>query len=113
MGVKVAVASVDGVWVNQHFGRCDRFYIYRLEGVKAFRLEEEREVKRPCGGEGHEEDTLLQAARQLADCGIVLVSRIGPGAERALAARGIQAFALYDTIENALGKLSRYMERRA
>ena len=29
--IKIAFASTDGVHVNQHFGWCERFYIYEVE----------------------------------------------------------------------------------
>lgn len=109
MFLKVAIASLDGVWINQHFGRSDRFLIYRLETSGEYQLVEEREVKRPCGWGQHEADVLQEAARTLSDCGVALVSRIGPEAEKVLAAQGVKAFEIYDTVENALRKLNRYV----
>ncbi|MCL6457836.1 MAG: hypothetical protein K6T85_07505 [Gorillibacterium sp.] len=108
MTFKVAIASLDGVQINQHFGRTDKFLIYQIEDNGEYEVVEERAVKRPCGSGQHEDDALNQAAQLLSDCSVALVSRIGPGAEQALAAQGVKAFEIYDTIENALKKLNRY-----
>lgn len=110
MAFKVAVASLDGIHINQHFGRSDGFLIYQIEENGEYALVEERAVSRPCGPGKHEDDALKQAAAQLSDCSIALVSRIGPGAEQALAAKGVKAFEIYDTIERALQKLNRYLQ---
>jgi nitrogen fixation protein NifB len=49
---------------------------------------------------------MQRSADLIGDCDVVLVARIGPcGAER-LAARGITAFELNETIEAALRRLS-------
>lgn len=109
MAFQVAVASLDGQRINQHFGRSRSFLIYRVEDYGGYELLEEREVKPPCGPGQHEEDALMETARLLQDCSIALVSRIGPGAEKALAAHGVKAFEIYDTIDNALKKLNRYL----
>ncbi|MDF2925388.1 MAG: Dinitrogenase iron-molybdenum cofactor biosynthesis protein [Paenibacillaceae bacterium] len=110
MAFKVAVSSLDGVRINQHFGRSDSFLIYQIEDNGEYALVEERLVSRACGFGGHEEDALERAACLLSDCSVALVSRIGPGAEKALAAKGVKAFEIYDTIERALTKLNRYLQ---
>lgn len=109
MPFKVAVSSLDGVRINQHFGRSEFFYIYRVEDNGEYELVEERKVKPPCGMGRHEDDALEQTALLLQDCSIALVSRIGPGAEKALAAKGVKAFEIYDSIDTALKKLTRYL----
>jgi nitrogen fixation protein NifX len=89
-GMKIAVASSDGVVINTHFGRADSFYIYeRQEGT--IRLLEQRKGKPFCHFGEHEEDQLLDAVELLADCAKVYVLQIGKGAEEALRSRGIRA----------------------
>jgi nitrogen fixation protein NifX len=109
MTFRVAVASLDGQLINQHFGRSTSFLIYKIEENGEYELVEERAVKSPCFTGRHEEDALEQAALLLQDCSVALVSRIGPGAEKALASKGIKAFEIYDTIDHAFKKLTRYL----
>ncbi|WP_058302287.1 NifB/NifX family molybdenum-iron cluster-binding protein [Gorillibacterium timonense] len=111
MTYQVAVASLDGVRINQHFGRAERFLIYQIDGSGQAACIEEREVKRACGYGSHEEDSLLASAAALADCSFALVARIGPGAEKILAKQGVKAFEIADSIPNALEKLVRYLDR--
>ncbi|WP_162162980.1 NifB/NifX family molybdenum-iron cluster-binding protein [Gorillibacterium massiliense] len=98
--------------INQHFGRSERFFIYRVEADGRAVLLEEREARRPCGNGSHEEDALEAAAAALSDCSIALVSRIGPGADRALLRRGVKAFETPgELIPDAIDKLVRYLIR--
>lgn len=46
---KVAVASSDGIVVNQHFGRADTFFIYEVAGTGNYRFLETRTVTPVCG----------------------------------------------------------------
>lgn len=112
MAYQVAVASLDGIRINQHFGRSERFLIYRIEEGRAA-LAEERPVRRACGFGSHEEEALAAAADALADCSFALVARIGPYAEKLLAQRGVQAFETSDSIDGALEKLTGYIRRVA
>lgn len=109
MEFKVAVASLDGVLINQHFGKNREFLIYRIQDNGEYELVENRELKAPCELGQHHEDALVQAAKELQDCSFVLVARIGPGAEKILATHGIKAFAIYDRIDRAIDKLIRYL----
>lgn len=109
MEFQVAVASLDGVLINQHFGKNREFLIYRIQDNGEYELAERRELTAPCQSGQHHEDALVQAAKQLQDCSFVLVARIGPGAEKILAAHGIKAFEIYDRIDRAIDKLIQYL----
>lgn len=88
--MKVAVASSDGIVVNQHFGRADTFYIYELKSRReAVRLEKRKGMPFCRGGE-HEDQDLLDAVHLLADCEKVFVLQIGRGAEDELLRAGIE-----------------------
>ena len=105
MSVRVAVASKDGVMVHQHFGRATHFQIYDLDEA-GFQFVETRENTPSCHfdqtaeGESHE-----PVVRLLADCRIVLVARIGPGATQVLRSRGLTAYETPMYIEDALQRL--------
>lgn len=98
--MRVAVASSDGIVVNQHFGRADTFYIYDLkEGI---RLIEKRKGRPFCHGGIHEEQDLQDAVDLLADCEKVFVLQIGRGAEQVLLERNVEPVVSRDFIEEVL-----------
>ncbi|MDR3516694.1 MAG: NifB/NifX family molybdenum-iron cluster-binding protein [Azospirillaceae bacterium] len=107
MPVKVAVASQDGRTVDQHFGQATQFVIYEVAG-SVFRVLEHRTSQPSCGtaASGHDEDRMQQTVELIADCRAVLVARIGPAAERRLAARGIEAFMVPTFIDRAMQRLA-------
>jgi nitrogen fixation protein NifX len=109
MEFQVAVASLDGILINQHFGKNREFLIYRVQDNGEYGLVERRELKAPCGQGQHHEETLVRSAKELQDCSFVLVARIGPGAEKVLASHGIKAFEIYDRIDRAIDKLIKYL----
>lgn len=98
---KVAVASTDGVSINEHFGRTKVFLIYEVEEGGSFKLLEHRLNKPLCTG-GHNDKTVDRTVDLLADVDIVLVNQIGPGAGRALQSKGIIPFVLSGPIDKAL-----------
>lgn len=109
MEFQVAVASLDGIFINQHFGKNREFLIYRIQDNGEYGLVETRELKAPCGQGKHHEETLVRSAKELQDCSFVLVARIGPGADKVLASHGIKAFEIYDRIDRAIDKLIKYV----
>lgn len=103
----VAVASSDGVSVNEHFGRAAVFYIYEVNDDGSFRLTEERAIARPSPDEpeaGHGADATIE---QLSDVHAVLVAQIGPGAQSSLNRKGVRSFALGGPIDRALSSYGR------
>ena len=109
MRVKVAVASSDGKFINQHFGRTKKFYIFVLNesGEGSFRFLEERDIVPPCSYQQHDDTLLEAAANLLGDCRIVLVSQIGHGARQVLAAKNITALEAPLFLEEALIKVAK------
>jgi nitrogen fixation protein NifB len=100
MNVKIAVASSDGIQVDEHFGRARSFRIYRLQD-EGYELLEERENTPPCAGQAHDDDALARAAQLLSDCRGVVAVQIGPGAIDALITHRIMAFTLPGTVVEA------------
>lgn len=92
---KVAVASTDGVSVNEHFGRAQEFYIYEVEADGAYRLLERRDVS-AAAQQG------VTTASLLEDVQAVLVAQLGKGADKELRKRGIVALSVNQTIDEAL-----------
>ncbi|HBC94492.1 MAG TPA: dinitrogenase iron-molybdenum cofactor biosynthesis protein [Pelotomaculum sp.] len=101
MGYRVAVASSDGKFVNDHFGRAAKFLIFEVE-EDFFKFVDARDNIPPCSGWAHDDGLLAKSIDLIADCQGVLVSQIGPGASAALQARGVKPFVVPDFIDNAL-----------
>lgn len=100
MDVKIAVASNDGVTVNEHFGRAPAFRIYRLHD-DGYELLEVRDNVPPCVGQAHDDDALARSARLIKDCRGVVAAQVGPGAIDALIGQRIMAFTLPGTVDEA------------
>lgn len=104
MSIKVAVASSDGKYVNEHFGRARQFLIFDIKDEK-YEFDELRDNAPPCAGQDHHEDLLIKTVELLSDCQAILVSQIGPGAMEALALKGIKSYVIPDFIDEALNRL--------
>lgn len=105
MAYKIAVASSDGKMINQHFGRSRQFLIFEIEENQGYRFLELRQNSPACHSGEHGQGSMQDTVDLLADCKIVLVSRIGRGAIEALSGRGIRAYIAPDFIEEALKAL--------
>jgi nitrogen fixation protein NifB len=81
----VAVASLEGVLVNQHLGEASHLWIFGQEGGE-FRHLDSREVPEP----GQGENRWVQLAAQLRDCHTVLVSRAGEMPRNTLVRHGVK-----------------------
>ncbi|NLI83390.1 MAG: radical SAM protein [Deltaproteobacteria bacterium] len=80
----VAVATLEGMLVNQHLGEAERFQIWRRE-EGGFNLVEERSAPLPGGGTKR----WAELATLLRDCRAVLVSGIGETPAKVLMESGI------------------------
>lgn len=107
--VRIAAASTDGKLINQHFGRADKFYILEAdEETSGYRLVEIRETIPVCHRGEHEEKKMEEAVKNISDCHIVLVSKIGMRAQGELERFGIEAFEIPGMIDEAVDQLIRY-----
>ncbi|KIE17803.1 nitrogen fixation protein NifB [Smithella sp. SC_K08D17] len=85
----VAVASMEGIFVNQHLGESAGLWIYGLENGKAV-LQERRNT--PAAGGGQERWEAM--ALLLQDCNTILASGIGPRPLAILEQRGFQVLVM-------------------
>jgi len=104
----VAVASLEGVLVNQHLGEAEQLSIYARE-ESGFRLVEYRRVPAPGGGP----QRWLDLAGTLQDCRAVLVASAGASPRAALASKGIKLVMMEGLIEEGLDAVYRNAEIRA
>jgi nitrogen fixation protein NifB len=93
----VAVASLEGVLVNQHLGEAPRLLIYG-EKEGALTLIESRETPPPGGGM----QRWKTLAEQLGDCRALMVSGIGEIPRKALVKSGLAVMEIEGLIEEAL-----------
>ncbi|HWQ75316.1 MAG TPA: NifB/NifX family molybdenum-iron cluster-binding protein, partial [Syntrophomonas sp.] len=105
---RVAVASLDGKVINEHFGRAKEFYIVDINQDGTYAFIEKRAVAPLCHSGEHAETAMETTVNALHDCVAVLVSRIGAAAKRTLERNKIAVFEQPDYIENALSKLAAY-----
>jgi nitrogenase molybdenum-iron protein NifN len=106
-----AVASKTNIYVDQHFGHSEGFYIYRYNesGVE---LIEQRMIKKYCtGSEDCEHDNKIQTIiKTISDCNAVIVMRIGYNPSKELEKAGVKVIQtcekIEDAVKNAAEKLS-------
>ncbi len=110
MKYRIAVASSDGIVVNQHYGRASLFRIYDVLSNNTIQLVEIREVVPVCQGGSHDNDRLKKNIEHLLDCNYVLVSRIGQEAATLVEQEGIIPMELPGIIEESVQKLIAYEE---
>ena len=107
--MRIAVASGDGVVVDQHFGHASRFLIWDLTDG-APRLVETRHNAPACGAgwQPGAADPMQTSVDLVTDCRAVVVAQIGDCAITLLSRRGILAFESTDPVETVLRELAEY-----
>ncbi|WP_321286461.1 nitrogenase cofactor biosynthesis protein NifB [uncultured Sunxiuqinia sp.] len=93
----VAVASNEGMLVNQHLGEADSLYIYK-ETPSGYRLVEERRT--PPSGTGNNRWEAL--GKSIDDCRALLVGGIGPSPSSIIGRSGIQIIEMTGLIDDGL-----------
>jgi nitrogen fixation protein NifX len=108
MSMKVAVASSDGKYINQHFGMASQFLIFELEDDGTYKFLELRENKPACSVEGHTELSMEESVELISDCQVVLASQIGPAAIDILISHEIEPYIAPTFIDDALKQLGSF-----
>lgn len=85
--LRMAVATKDGLRIDQHFGQAEEFRVYDVEGDNA-KLVESRKVAAHAQGDEDPRQTIM---RMLGDCRLLLVAKVGPTPQEQLASAGIEA----------------------
>lgn len=107
--IRIAIASSDGIVVNNHFGKAKIFYIYQAEN-ESVSLLEQRQVEPVCDYGNHDEERLIKNLEIISDCDYLLVSRIGDGARHCALSMGITSFEIPGIIEKSIEKLIKYIK---
>lgn len=106
---KIAVATSDGIVVNQHFGHANQFHIYEVQD-KTFTKTEIRRTEPACISKEHDENAVLKNLKLIEDCRFLLVSRIGKYAQQQAEKIGITPFEIPLIVEDALEKAVSFVE---
>lgn len=92
--IKLAVASKDGISINEHFGHATQFRIYHVSPVECEYLET-REVAHYCLGQHADQSAMGGILAAIQDCHAVFVARIGDGPTAKVHAIGVGAVSDY------------------
>jgi predicted Fe-Mo cluster-binding NifX family protein len=119
LSIRVAVATSDGVRVDQHFSRASHFDIYDVSNDTAQFVERRENKNASCGcHDDHGAATFESIISGITDCRFIIAQRIGNGAISYLIDRGIRASQTDDTVDVALknlvqsGKLKNLLRRQ-
>jgi len=96
----VAVASQEGVLVNQHLGEAREFFVFAQRGDAFIQVD-----KRPAPQVGQGEARWQDLANILADCRALLVTDAGRRPREVLEAAGLEVFATEGLVEDLLDTL--------
>lgn len=103
---RIALASRDGVNVNEHFGRAVFFRIYDLSGG-GYSFAESRDAVAACQHmRTHSKTDFDTVIELLSDCDALLVEKIGEGAAAYLISKGMRVFEVSGSIDGVLTKLT-------
>lgn len=100
----LAVAGKREGFVNEHFGRAEKFFIYESDGSN-FRLIEKRSVEKFCEGKDNCADRrkdIERIASILSDCKVLLCSGAGSIVTHLLEKNGIRVHIRYGMVGDAL-----------
>ncbi|GAB6056661.1 NifB/NifX family molybdenum-iron cluster-binding protein [Methanobacterium movens] len=112
MALRVAVASSDGKFVNQHFGKATKFLIFDIEAEGKFDFVEVRETSPSCVSyQQHDEEELFDTVELLNDSKVVLVSQIGPGASQRVIDAHMIPIMYPGFIQEALNEISQNLDK--
>lgn len=133
MSYKIAVASSDGIQVNESFGAAKRFLIYEIEN-ESYYLQEKREnpienqksvekeaavpQEKPeektgcgCGHGGSCSGIESERVRKIADCRCIVCTKIGFQAQKQLERKAVTAFDVSCSVAEALDKITYYFNQ--
>ena len=98
MSIRIGLASIDGGYVDQHFGSARYWQIYDIDGEGTF--VETRKTKPTCNG--HCEGGFEAQLEVLADCDALFVARIGEGAALTMLQKGKRVFEAAGPVEEII-----------
>lgn len=110
---KIAVASTDGIVINSHFGRANKFYVYEVGDEDSINFVEIRKVVPVCAGGNHDNHLLKKNIDKFNDCKYLIVSRVGEGPLALANSQGIEIHEIPGEIEESINQLIKYKKVQA
>lgn len=114
---RIAVGTLDGVNITEHFGRAKGFRIIEIdrETDEEKALADIEVVHSEDCSRGHDQEMLEAKIQALLDWQVtaVLVARIGPGSERMLSKNSIQILVNDGNVETALQRVKKFFKRQS
>lgn len=109
MSVRIAVASTDGIVVNQHFGRTSSFYIYDYYPEENNLHAVEKRIMEPvCRYGEHSDKDLMKTINNISDCQYLLAVRVGNGACGVLEKNNIKVYEIPGYINESIDRMFRF-----
>lgn len=101
--LKLAVASKDGISINEHFGHAKQFHIFNVSSETCI-WQETREVAYYCLGQHADQSAMNGILEAIKDCYAVFIAKIGDGPTDKVHAIGVIAISeyAYAAIEESL-----------
>ena len=107
MKYRVAVASFDGRYVDQHFGHARKYYIYEFDSEKgSYEYVEKRFVDVDCECHDAGDDAFASVFEELHDTGAIIISRIGAGASKIVESKGYVTYESDAKTEDVIGSIN-------
>lgn len=100
--MRIAFASIDGTYIDQHFGSARYFQIFDVTESEST-LVESRKAKAFCNG--HCEGGFDQLLELLGDCDAVFALKIGQGAAAYMIGHGKRVFEAFGTVDDVIEQL--------
>lgn len=108
MTLRIAIATTDGIYINQHFGHCQRWTIAEAEDDGSYRFMEQRNPV--VLDQVHNEEAFAAIVGLLSDCTAILTERVGPRVDAELQRAGLSVFSYPGRIDTAIPKLIKYFK---
>jgi predicted Fe-Mo cluster-binding NifX family protein len=117
MSYRIAIGTIDGVEVTEHFGQGKSFQILEIDQQSdEIRLLGSIEVvhSEHCGS-GHDENLIQEKIQAFLDWNViaVIVKQIGPRSERMVTKNGIEVLVFSGKIADGLDKIKKFYKRRS
>ncbi|MDP3034731.1 MAG: NifB/NifX family molybdenum-iron cluster-binding protein [Methanobacteriaceae archaeon] len=102
---KVAIASENGIFIDEHFGRAPHFLIYEVNENGSHKLIESRKNVPPEEYLENHDQALNKIINKVIDCSFVLAEKIGPDAKSKLSSKNIRGYEISNSVDDALEML--------
>jgi nitrogen fixation protein NifB len=104
-GTKVAVASISGGSVDEHFGHASKFHIYEYTHIGFIKKEQRAIAPFCCSVDAEPVERLSAIIHLLSDCAVIMCTKIGPNVKVALESAGFGVIEADGEIEVELNRL--------